>query len=127
MRKRSFSLLLVLSVLVAAPTAGDIGSCGTAAEALDAKTFFTLRLQDECDKCHSCGYVSRACVRACAELRDETKIPSEFPPGCHPVVHDGEVCLRAIESLGCSAFGDLVSDAPIAPTECDFCPIDGGR
>jgi hypothetical protein len=37
-------------------------------------------------------------------------------------VHDGEVCLRAIESLSCNGFGDVVDPQPIVPTECDFCP-----
>ena len=116
----SIGFVIVLALFAAAPTVGDVGACGTAVEPLDAGAFFKQRLDDECRRCDECGYASRTCKRAC----DKTvPIPTTFPPGCHPVVHDGEVCLRAIEALGCDAFGELVSNVPIVPTECDFCPV----
>ena len=117
----SIGFAIVLAIFAAAPTVGDIGSCGQKAESLDAKAFFDARLDDECARCQECGLFTRACTRACDKklLR-----PSTFPPGCKPVVHDGEVCLHAIESLSCNAFADLVSDFDaIVPTECDFCPL----
>jgi hypothetical protein len=110
---------IVLSVFVAAPTVGDIGGCGGTADQLDAKKFFTERFRVECERCDECGYNTPACRRACDR---RTVIPGSFPAGCTPVVHDGEVCLRAIESLSCGGFADVVDPQPIVPTECDFCP-----
>ena len=123
--RRSIVLVAIVAALCAAPTVGDVGSCGQKAAPLGAPEFFGARLQLECDRCRRCGYSSRACVRACDALARHA-IPPSFPEGCSPVVHDGEVCLRALDALSCSAFGDVVSDAPIVPTECDFCPADGG-
>jgi hypothetical protein len=121
MTRRWFVAILFLAPLIAAPTAGDIGSCGSAAEPLGAPEFFVARLSLECERCKDCGYGSRTCVLVCDQVAKKS-YPRAFPEGCRPVVHDGEVCLRAIEALSCNAFGDLVSDAPIVPTECDFCP-----
>ena len=124
----SIGFTIVLAVFVAAPTVGDVGSCGAPADPLDANAFFRQRLEDECSMCRTCGYATRACKRACTR---GAVVPTSFPAGCHPVVHDGEVCLRAIEALNCNGFGDMVSDLdPIVPTECDFCPasdVEGGR
>lgn len=119
--RRSVGFVIVLACLVAAPTAGDIGSCNGKAEPLGAPAFFAARLSMECDRCRECGFDSRACRLACDDVA-RSSFPQNFPAGCAPVIHDGEVCLHAIEALSCSAFGDLVSDAPIVPTECDFCP-----
>lgn len=110
---------IVLAVFVAAPTVGDIGGCGGTDERLDAKKFFAERFRVECDRCKECGYSTPACRRACDR---RTVVPGSFPAGCTPVVHDGEVCLRAIEALSCDGFADVVDPQPIVPTECDFCP-----
>ena len=117
--RASIAFVMVLALFAAAPTVGDVGSCNAAVEALDAKAFFTRRLAAECARCDDCGLNTRACIRACDA---RTEVPTSFPAGCHPVVHDGEVCLHAIDALSCGAASDLVSDAPIVPTECDFCP-----
>jgi len=116
----SVGFAIVLALFAAAPTVGDVGSCGQKAEPLDATKFFAERLDDTCARCQECDLATRACVRACDKKLGR---PTSFPAGCHPIVHDGEVCLRAIEALSCASFGDLVSDDPIVPTECDFCPL----
>ena len=124
--RRSMGLLAVVALLCVAPTVGDVGSCAQKPEPLGPQEFFTARLQLVCDRCHRCGYSSHACEHACDALARHD-IPPAFPEGCSPVVHDGEVCLRALDALSCSAFGEVVGDAPIVPTECDFCPADGGH
>jgi hypothetical protein len=44
-----------------------------------------------------------------------------------PLVHDGEVCLRALDDGGCEDYRNYMSDlSPSVPTECNFCPS-GGR
>jgi hypothetical protein len=120
-RRLGIIAIVLLAPLVAAPTVGDVGSCGTAAEPLGAPEFFSARLAMVCRRCHDCDYGGRTCTLVCDQLAKKS-FPRAFPEGCHPVVHDGEVCLRAIDALSCNDFGDLVSDAPIVPTECDFCP-----
>jgi hypothetical protein len=46
-----------------------------------------------------------------------------FPEGCLPLVHDGEVCLRALLYATCAEYEAYVDDArPKVPSECDFCP-----
>jgi hypothetical protein len=78
-------------------------------------------VRDRCDECD---------VRTvpCKQAHDKNRvIPSTFPRGCAPVVHDGEVCLRALESLSCDAFAQsVVENDAVIPTECDFCPDDAG-
>lgn len=110
---------MVLALFALAPTVGDIGGCGGTDEVLDARKFFQARLDLECERCGECELTTPACRRACNK---STIVPGTFPAGCRPVVHDGEVCLRAIEALSCGGFADVVDPAPIVPTECDFCP-----
>lgn len=117
--RASVGFVIVLSVFAAAPTVGDIGGCGGTDETLDARKFFAERLRLDCERCGECELSTPACRRACNK---STIVPSTFPAGCRPAVHDGEVCLRAIESLSCTGFADVVDPAPIVPTECDFCP-----
>jgi hypothetical protein len=51
---------------------------------------------------------------------------TEFDEGCIPLVHDGEVCLRALLAASCQDFSEFVRDLePTAPTECVFCPRGG--
>ena len=120
MRQRVRTLFaMLLAVFVMAPTVGDIGGCGGSSDRLDARKFFTERYRVECAMCRECGYTTIACRRACDR---RTVAPSTFPDGCEPVVHDGEVCLRALETLDCDGFADIVDPQPIVPTECDFCP-----
>jgi hypothetical protein len=38
-------------------------------------------------------------------------------------VHDGEVCLHAIDSAGCDEYQDYSKDqGRLSPSECQFCP-----
>jgi hypothetical protein len=117
--RASIGFIIVLGVFAAAPTVGDIGGCGGTDETLDARKFFAARLELECDRCGECALDTAPCRRACNK---STIVPSTFPTGCRPAVHDGEVCLRALEALSCTRFADVVDPAPIVPTECDFCP-----
>jgi hypothetical protein len=106
----------------AAPVPGDVGGCGQDPQELDPETFFWSLQGIECDHCRSCQITSAACDRACAD----SLVQSQFPVNCVPLVHDGEVCLRALQDGGCSDFRDYMSDrAPTVPTECDFCPAAG--
>jgi hypothetical protein len=42
------------------------------------------------------------------------------------LVHDGEVCLRALEVAACDDYALFMDDvAPSLPTECNFCPAEG--
>ncbi|MBX7197095.1 MAG: hypothetical protein K1X94_33915 [Sandaracinaceae bacterium] len=115
----SIGFVIVLAVFSAAPTVGDVGGCNESATNLDARKFFSARLSVECSRCKECDFITAACKRACDK---NTIIPSTFPAGCQPLEHDGQVCLRALEALSCSAFEDAVATSPIVPTECDFCP-----
>lgn len=103
----------------AAPVPGDVGGCGQAAQDLDAPTFFWSKQTYECEHCQACGLETRACARACGQQL----VQAEFPKGCAPLVHDGEVCLRALDNGSCDDFSEYMSDtAPSIPTECNFCP-----
>jgi hypothetical protein len=99
---------------------GDIGGCGQGGDALEARQFFARKRAIECQRCAACGLESEACEGACEA---ESATTESFPEGCVPLVHDGEVCLRALESARCRSFATFVADqAPRMPTECDFCP-----
>jgi hypothetical protein len=109
--------LLALLVL-AAPTAGDIGSCGQPVEELDPAKFFAEKDRIECARCGECSLVTRRCEQACAGAGE-----SDFPVGCYPLAQDGEVCLRAIEAVDCEEVESYVVDeGAVTPSECDFCP-----
>jgi hypothetical protein len=121
--------VLRLGVLVlfftAAPTVGDIGSCGQAPDEMDPVKYFTAKEELDCQKCILCELFSEACKRACEPELDQ----EEFPEDCRPLVHDGEVCLNALKGSGCNVYAGYMSDsAPTIPTECNFCPpcSDGG-
>jgi hypothetical protein len=107
----------------AAPVPGDVGGCGQDAQELDPTTFFWSLQSTECEHCRECELTSAACGRACGE----TLLQETFPKDCAPLVHDGEVCLRALQNGSCDDFSEYMSDSsPSIPTECDFCPP-GGR
>jgi hypothetical protein len=112
--------LMTLLLFCAAPTPGDVGGCGQQAEELDPGRFFELKASIDCDRCGECGLSTNTCRAACAR----TELPSQsFPADCLPLVHDGEVCLRALLFAGCDDYSEYMADrAPRAPTECDFCP-----
>jgi hypothetical protein len=134
---------LVALVFAAAPTAGDIGSCGQTVEDLDATKFFVKKAEIDCARCTECDVSSFACGRACSPTKTcdgdagadaggeggadagacGVELPTAFLPGCYPLVHDGEVCLHALEAASCSDYAAYMADqGATAPTECNFCP-----
>ena len=123
MRRSRISLVVVvfLGLLCMAPTAGDIGGCGKEATDLDAEDYAQARKSEDCDRCRECGLHTERCQRAC----DPAKAPDIFLPAtCKPVRHDGEVCLRALDTVSCEKYATYVDDnAPATPSECDFCRI----
>lgn len=120
-----FRLAVLVIFFAAAPTVGDIGSCGAAPDEMDPVKFFTAKETLDCEKCQACEILSEACKRACEPELDL----EDFPDGCRPLVHDGEVCLTSLEGAGCDDYRKYMSDfSPTIPTECNFCPPcdDGG-
>jgi hypothetical protein len=111
-------LAVIALFFLAAPTAGDIGSCSQTASDLDAQKFFDAKQNLDCDRCLKCGIVSNACTTACGPTLQQA-----FPPHCYPVVHDGEVCLDALEVASCTDYQSYMADEDATiPTECNFCP-----
>ena len=97
------------------------------ATALDPTTFAIAKKTEDCRRCTSCGITSDRCARAC-EPRDTSDVV--IPDTCHPLYHDGQVCLDALIAASCGDYATYVDDvAPATPSECDFCqlpPADGG-
>lgn len=101
-----------------APTPGDIGGCGQRSAELDPETFFFNKALIDCRRCTECALATKSCALAC-----EDSYPKSFPERCLPLVHDGEVCLRALHNASCGDYQKYMDDAsPTAPTECNFCP-----
>jgi hypothetical protein len=90
------AFLLFLVLLCTAPTPGDVGGCGQTPEDLDPERFFARKQRIDCERCRECGLVTERCRLAC---EDSDAYRPEFPEGCYPLVHDGEVCLRALDAL----------------------------
>jgi hypothetical protein len=108
-----------LGALSAAPTPGDVGGCGQHPDPLDPAAFFIRKRTLDCEKCGECGFQTDFCGEACTATEAE---PS-FPTGCVPLVHDGEVCLNAIEAASCGEYEDYSKDqGRLSPSECQFCP-----
>jgi len=104
-----------------APTVGDIGSCGSPAADLDPASFAAARKGVDCQRCTECGLTTQTCRSACDPNAPGT---AGWPTTCHPLLQDGEVCLRALLSASCGEYTSFVDDvAPTAPTECDFCRL----
>jgi hypothetical protein len=114
---------VVVALLCAAPVPGDIGSCGQPVQRLDPTRFFTARKTIDCRRCTECALGTKTCAVAC------TQAPPDFlafPTDCEPLVHDGEVCLRALLYASCDDYASYVADqSPVVPTECNFCPESG--
>jgi len=112
-------LAVVLMFFVAAPTAGDIGSCGQSADDLDALKFFAAKGGTDKKRCDECELHTAVCE----ELRQGKVRTIAFADGCFPLVHDGEVCLDALLAASCDDYASYVADqGAIVPTECNFCP-----
>lgn len=110
------------ALLCLAPSAGNIGSCGQEAVALDATKFLTVKAVVDCASCTECGLTTQVCASACA---GEVPEDAAFPQGCLPLVHDGEVCLDALRAASCGDYASYVADeGATIPTECNFCPLD---
>jgi hypothetical protein len=108
-----------LGWLCAAPTPGDIGGCGQHPELLDPEAFFALKRAEDCKKCTDCNFTTDFCSDVCST---DDEAPG-FPEGCVPLVHDGEVCLNALEAASCDEYEDYAKDeGRLAPSECQFCP-----
>lgn len=120
---------MALSLLAMAPTPGDIGGCGQPPDELDSAIFFSSLAATDCRMCQSCGFATKSCELACGADRG---IPPDFPEGCVPLAHDGEVCLRRLQSEDCEAYEPLMRDDEVGaaipltlrprPSECQFCP-----
>jgi hypothetical protein len=119
-RRRELALAAMLALLFgAAPTVGDVGSCGRKATPLDEAVFVAERKELDCQKCTKCGLTTETCLNAC-----DPRKPSDvaWPDTCFPLAHDGVVCLDALEAAGCGDYASFVSDvAPTTPSECQFC------
>lgn len=116
--RRELSLVGAVALLLGtAPTVGDVGGCGATASDLDLTAFAEDRKNIDCQRCQECALVSLTCRNAC----DPNGI-LKFPTGCHPLQHDGDVCLRALRVASCNDYASFVDDvAPTTTTECDFC------
>jgi hypothetical protein len=107
-------------VFCMAPTPGDVGGCGQKPAELDPEIFFASKANIDCQRCQECGLASKACTQACDFSQ---ALPTQFPDRCVPLVHDGEVCLRALQYASCDDYRAYVNDvSPSVPTECNFCP-----
>jgi hypothetical protein len=120
-RARTAALAAVAALFLMGPTPGDVGACGRTAAELDKNAYAESRKLVECSRCQECGIDGDLCRRACDPAQPPT---TQLPATCRPIVHDGEVCLRAMRAASCSTFATYVDDAaPQAPTECDFCRV----
>jgi hypothetical protein len=118
---RHHLLIGVLGLLCMAPTAGDIGGCGTEVKALDREVIAQARKEMDCRRCLDCSIGTARCQRSCdPNVPPETAVPAT----CQPLQHDGEVCIRALSSASCEKYASYVDDnAPSTPSECEFCKI----
>jgi hypothetical protein len=120
--RRELALAAVLAVAFGmAPTVGDVGGCGVQASELDARAFALARKEIDCQRCTACGLATSTCAAAC-----DPAAPSRvgWPSSCHPLAHDGDVCLHALRAAGCGDYATFVDDvAPAEPSECDFCHL----
>jgi len=115
-----FALALGSLLFCTAPTPGDIGGCGQKPAELDPGVFFSSKANVDCQRCSECGLRHAACTTAC---QFPERYPQAFPERCLPLVHDGEVCLRALLHASCDDYDSYMSDSsPAVPTECNFCP-----
>ena len=110
---------IAILFFTAAPTAGDIGGCGQPEDDLDPGKFFATKQGVDCDRCTACALTTAACGTACAP----GLLVRDFPAGCVPLVHDGEVCVDALAAAGCGDYAQYMADqGSTIPTECNFCP-----
>ena len=112
------AIACVALLFCTAPTPGDIGGCGQKPGELSPEIFFDSKANVDCQRCQECDLSSKSCSNACDALGSKA-----FPDRCVPLVHDGEVCLRALQYASCDDYRSYMSDtSPSVPTECNFCP-----
>ena len=75
--RRGFRLAIVALLFLAAPTAGDIGSCNQTLSALDPAKFSAVKQNIDCNKCLTCGFTTHPCMAACGV----TAVKITFPKG----------------------------------------------
>ena len=116
--KVGFCLLILL--FCTAPTPGDVGGCGQKPAELDPGVFFASKANIDCQRCEECNLAQVSCRNVC---NFPDTYPTVFAENCVPLVHDGEVCLRALLHASCDDYASYMSDrSPSVPTECNFCP-----
>jgi hypothetical protein len=122
LRRRDVALGALLAIaLCTAPTVGDVGGCGVEATDLSPATFAAARKAVDCQRCTQCGLTTHTCRAACA---NNAPSGTPWPQTCHPLQHDGDVCVRALRVASCADYASFVDDAdPTLPTECDFCHL----
>ncbi|MEO7037065.1 MAG: hypothetical protein ABI548_24140 [Polyangiaceae bacterium] len=119
-QSRTLPLAVLVFLFCTAPTPGDVGGCGQKPAELDPGVFFGSKEAIDCRRCDECKINSGACTNAC---NFPDTYPKAFPERCLALVHDGEVCLRALQYASCGDYASYMSDAsPSVPTECNFCP-----
>ena len=119
-RRRNMLVACLAFLFCTAPTPGDVGGCGQKPAELDPTVFFVSKADIDCQRCRQCDLHSATCTLACDSPE---RYPANFPDRCAPLVHDGEVCLHALQYASCSDYGSYVSDtAPSTASECNFCP-----
>jgi len=118
--KRRMWPIIVTALLCAAPVPGDIGACGQEVSVLSPELFFRSKKRIDCTRCSECGLGTQTCTVSCSDRPPEN---DSFPDRCVPLLHDGEVCLRALLAASCEDYAAYVDDVfPTVPSECDFCP-----
>ncbi len=118
--RNKLGYFVLVLLFCTAPTPGDVGGCGQKPAELDPETFFASKANIDCQRCQECGLTRASCSNAC---NFPDSYPSAFPENCVPLVHDGEVCLRALLHANCGDYDSYMSDSsPSVPTECNFCP-----
>ncbi len=111
LRRLPLLVITVLALFCMAPTAGDIGGCGSEVQALDPTVFAGARKELDCRRCAECSVSTARCKSAC----DPNKPPdTAIPKTCEPLFHDGEVCLRRLDAVSCDVYKTYVSD--VAPS-----------
>ena len=116
---RARGIVVLVAIFSAAPTVGDVGGCGQTAIELAPSSFAAAKKQVDCERCQECELLTSRCETAC----NPAAIPEDtIPSTCHPLIHDGEVCTRALRAASCDDYADFVrDDARRVPTECEFC------
>ncbi len=118
-RRQLVFTAVVALVFGAAPTAGDVGSCGKTAQDIDEMRFGVARKKIDLRRCDECKIGTKR-----GEAARDPMVPSDvsFGATCRPLVRDAEVCLDALATAPCGDYRKYMSDDErLIPGECDFC------